>query len=131
MMLIFMIFLDSNWILMRVLLKLKGEKGQLLTPTLVMNFISYTSSWLNHNNLLQFWCPLVASLRMPSRFWDRRPTIKAYSRVESNSCSLSGCAIRIGEGPSVILKTSIFKNKELGRMGVGGGKALPSWFSRS
>uniref|UniRef100_F6HQQ9 Uncharacterized protein n=1 Tax=Vitis vinifera TaxID=29760 RepID=F6HQQ9_VITVI len=39
-----------------------------------------------------------------------------------------GWAVRVGEGQSLILKTSILKTKELGEKG---GKTLRSWFSCS
>ncbi|KAF4353335.1 hypothetical protein F8388_015746, partial [Cannabis sativa] len=54
--------------------------------------------------------------RTPSASRGRRPTIEP--------CSISW-AVRVGEGQSLILKTSILKTKESGGKG-GGGKALRS-----
>ena len=46
--------------------------------------------------------------------------------MECISCPLAGWAVRVGEGQSLILKTSIRKS-----WGGKGGKALRSWFSCS
>jgi len=45
--------------------------------------------------------------------------------VERISCPLSGWAVRVGEGQSLVLKTSILKTKKSGRKRKGGELSVP------
>ena len=68
--------------------------------------------------------------RTPSASRGGGPTIEPCSKKKAERISypLSGWTVRVGEGQSLILKTSILKTKESGGKG---GKALRSRFSCS